>query len=265
MGVFKVFLLSSLVLYLVFIRSAFNNPLYSAPLHLSPPENSDDSPTNLTHLLFGILGSEKAWPSRRGYTESWWRPNVTRGYLILDAPPGGELLPWPSTSPPYRVSHDISQLLLEMHHVAPVQARMVHGIMEVFRMRHEGVRWVVMGDDDTMFLVDNMVEILAKYDHTKYYYFGGHSDFIYSNYLFSFNQGFGGAGLIFSYPLAEALANDIYGCLNRHHYSNSADFITMHCIADLGVNLSPLKGFHQVSKNIHYLTRITLIFGHIIP
>lgn len=49
-----------------------------------------------------------------------------------------------------------------------------------------------------------------------------------------------------SYPLAKALANDMENCLRRHAKINSADLITMLCIADFGVNLSPHKGIHQI-------------------
>lgn len=108
-----------------------------------------------------------------------------------------------------------------------------------------------MGDDDSIFFIDNMVNVLREYDHTKYYYLGGQSEFIFSNFLFSFNQGFGGAGLIFSYPLAKALAQDMRNCLRRYARleSYSADHVTMMCIADIGVNLSPQKGIHQVIIN----------------
>uniref|UniRef100_M1CXX1 Fringe n=1 Tax=Solanum tuberosum TaxID=4113 RepID=M1CXX1_SOLTU len=204
-------------------------------------------PTNLNHLLFGLLGSEEAWHFRKEYIESWWRPNKTRGYLFLDvAPTGDDLLPWSSSSPPYRVSDNITQLIEETKHVAPTMARMVHGIMEVFREDHEGVRWVVMGDDDSIFFVDNMVDVLARYDHTKYYYLGGQSEFIMSNHWYSFNQAFGGAGFILSYPLAKAMSKYIESCLRRYPFLRSADQITMVCISDVGVILTPLKGSHQI-------------------
>ncbi|KAK6164121.1 hypothetical protein DH2020_000985 [Rehmannia glutinosa] len=124
--------------------------------------------------------------------------------------------------------------------------RMVHGILELFREEHEDMRWIVMGDDDSIFFVDNIVDVLAEYDHTKYYYLGWHSESVISNYWFSFNQAFGGGGIVLSYPLAKALVRDMDGCLIRYAQSSSADLITMTCIADIGVNLTPHKGIHQV-------------------
>ncbi|XP_011080435.1 uncharacterized protein LOC105163691 [Sesamum indicum] len=203
-----------------------------------------DSRTNLSHLVFGLVGSEQAWHHRKAYIESWWRPNGTRGYLFLDKAPSPGLLPWPETSPPYRVSDDLKELLNKSEIRAQ---RMVHGIMEVLReVDYENFRWLVMGDDDSIFFVDNMVDVLATYDHTKYYYLGGNSEFILSNYLFSFNQAFGGGGIILSYPLAKALARDMENCLRRYVFLNSADNTTRACIADIGANLSPQKGNHQI-------------------
>lgn len=240
-----------------------------------PPETAA---TDLTHLVFGLIGSEGAWHHRRHYIESWWRPNSTRGMLYLDtAPTGDDLLPWSAASPPYRVSDNLTEFLQETNAVAPIMIRMVHGIMEVMRdVVDDGkVRWVVMGDDDSIFFVDNIVDVLAQYDHTKYYYLGGPSEFIMSNFWFSFNQGFGGAGFMLSYPLARALANDMDSCLRRYAHLNSADLITMVCIADVGVNLSPQKGIHQIDLrgdisgllSSHYKSPIMSLhhFDHIEP
>lgn len=215
---------------------------------------SADSPTNISHLVFGIVGSEGAWHHRKGYGETWWRPNVTRGYVYLDIPPTGDLLPWSSASPPYRVSEDLSELIKEINPAAPIVTRVVHAILEIFREEdHESFRWLVMGDDDTIFLVDNMVDVLAKFDHTKYYYIGGISECLNPNFFFSFNMGFGGAGFVLSYPLAKAFANNVESCLRRYPQLITGDIIEMSCIADIGVNLSPHKGLHQVklySQNV---------------
>lgn len=201
------------------------------------------APTNLSHLVFGLVGSEKAWHHRKPYIESWWRPNVTRGFLFLDKAPTSGLLPWSPASPSYKISDDMTKLLNKTD-VTP--QRIIHAITEVYREDHENMRWLVMGDDDSIFFLDNIVDVLAQYDHTKYYYLGGHSEFILSNYWFSFSQGFGGAGFILSYPLAKALAEDMENCLRRYRHLNAADLTTMSCVADIGVSLTALKGIHQV-------------------
>ncbi|KAI8526154.1 hypothetical protein RHMOL_Rhmol13G0287000 [Rhododendron molle] len=122
----------------------FFSPLQSilSPSQTTPPPPIDhNSPTNINHLVFGLVGSLKAWRHRKAYIESWWRPNVTRGYLYLDTAHTEELLPWSAASLPLRVSDDISELVQESGHVAPIMVRMVHAILEVYREGDQGVRW----------------------------------------------------------------------------------------------------------------------------
>ncbi|KAK1372885.1 Galactosyltransferase [Heracleum sosnowskyi] len=256
----KIIAVSVMLIYLTSIFFLSNNQLnfptskFLSPFLLKLPSSltsrySENSPTEIKHLMFGLLGSAKAWKHRYSYIESWWRPNITRGYLYLDSNPPSKFFPWSPSSPPFKISDDISKLLKETKHVAPIMVRMVHAIHEIFRDDHEGVRWFVMGDDDSIFFVDNWVDVLGKYDHTKYFYIGGQSETILSNFYYSFNQGFGGAGFALSYPLAKALANNMDDCLRRYPYLNSADLITMSCIADLGVSHTAQKGIHQIDLN----------------
>lgn len=253
----KIIAVLVIILYLSSIFFLSNNQLsfrtcnFLSPLLLKFPSSitsryPDNSPTDIKHLMFGLLGSAKAWKHRYSYIESWWRPNITRGYLYLDKNPSPDFFPWSPSSPPLKISEDIIKLLHETKPVAPIMVRMVHAIYEIFREDHEGVRWFVMGDDDSIFFVDNWVDVLGKYDHTKYFYVGGQSETILSNFYYSFNQGFGGAGFALSYPLAKALAGNMEDCLRRYHYLNSADLITMSCIADLGVSHTAQRGIHQV-------------------
>ncbi|VFR02931.1 unnamed protein product [Cuscuta campestris] len=249
----KALLLLSPLLFLTVILMLPSSEIHYYPLSqkLVVGGGGDDhsGPTDLSHLVFGVLGSEKAWHHRKAYVESWWRPNATVGLLLLDKEPTGDLLPWSPFSPPYRVSDDVNRIMRETKHRNKRVARMVHGIMEVVRdapQPQQEVRWVVMADEDTVLLVDNLVALLAGLDHRKLYYLGGHSEFILSNYWFSFQQAFGGGGIVLSYPLARALSHGIMGCLKRYQNLNSADKTCSYCIADLGVSLSPQHGFHQI-------------------
>ncbi|CAA0805811.1 Protein of unknown function (DUF604 [Striga hermonthica] len=247
--IWKTLILLGIILYLLLVPliGTQNSALTLLGWSATPsPSSPAATRTNLTHIAFGLMGSVPTWPHRRAYLESWWRPNVTRGYVYLDRPPPPNLLPWPPTAPPYRVVDNLTDYYRRARPKKPLMPRMVHGILELFREEHDNVRWVVMGDDDSIFFVDNIADVLAEYDHTKYYYLGWHSETVISNHWFSFDQAFGGGGIVMSYPLAEALARDMDGCLVRYANSSSADLITMTCIADIGVNLTPHKGIHQV-------------------
>lgn len=246
----KFLLISILLTYIFFISLPTNfTPFITPTLLFGFKSNSNpvDSPTTLSHLAFGLIGSNSAYRHRKSYIESWWRANATRGYLYLDKAPDSDLLPWSPASPLYRVSQDLTDFLNETKAAVPISIRVINGIMEAFKDNdNENLRWLVMGDDDTLFFVDNLVDVLGKYDHRKFYYFGTPSDFIMSNFWFSFNQGFGGAGFVLSYSLAKTLANDMPNCLRRVAQIRSSDLMTMACVADFGVNLSPHNGFHQI-------------------
>ncbi|PHU29129.1 hypothetical protein BC332_01222 [Capsicum chinense] len=129
----------------------------------------------------------------------------------------------------------------------PFAIRMVRVIEETFMLHHgPGVRWYVMADDDTVLMIDNLVNVLTKYDHTKYYYVGMNSECIVSNFGNSFQMAFGGAGYALSYPLAQAVAKNMDTCIKRYPYLYGSDHILQACIADLGVTLTLEKGFHQI-------------------
>ncbi|KAK6141542.1 hypothetical protein DH2020_024715 [Rehmannia glutinosa] len=226
-----------------FFAPFLKNAQFSSSNSTTTEKETISTPTNLSHLVFGLVGSENAWHHRKAYIESWWRPNITRGFLFLDKSPTGDLLPWSPASPDYKISDDLTKFLNKNDVTAQ---RIIHAIMEVYREDHENLRWLVMGDDDSIFFLDNIVDVLSKYDHTKYYYFGGHSEFILSNYWYSFSQGFGGAGFILSLPLAKALAREMENCLIRYRHLKAADQTTMSCIADIGVSLTALHGIHQI-------------------
>ncbi|THG23415.1 hypothetical protein TEA_017515 [Camellia sinensis var. sinensis] len=219
-------------------------------LWVSPPQPnittvSPSSPTTINHIVFGLVGSVGGWRDRKNYIESWWKPNITRGYLYLDVPPPADLLPWPSSSPPYRISEDNTKILEITKHDATM-VRIARGILETFREGDKGVRWYMMGDDDSIFFIDNIVEVLDKYDHTKYVYIGGHSESALPNFIHSYEMGFGGAGVVFSYPLVAALVPKLDDCIKRYPFIFAADQMWQSCLADLGVYLNAQKGIHQI-------------------
>ncbi|XP_052206959.1 uncharacterized protein LOC127811256 [Diospyros lotus] len=212
---------------------------------VSSYQDESESRTNISHIVFGLVGSVNGWRDRRPYIEAWWQPNVTRGYLYLDVTPPEDLLPWPSSSPPFRVSEDNSKILEITKHDATM-VRIARGLLETFREGDEGVRWIVMGDDDSIFFLENMVEVLSKHDHNEYVYIGGHSESILPNVIHSFDMGFGGAGVAFSYPLAAAVVPRLDDCIKRYPMIYAADQMWQSCLADLGVYLTAQKGIHQI-------------------
>lgn len=171
---------------------------------------------------------------------------MSRGFVFLDRPPT-EHLPWPPSHPPYRVSDDNSRYKEYNRHRIPSAIRMARVIEETFKAeRGEEARWYVMTDDDTVLFVDNLVGVLSKYDHNKYFYVGMNSECFVCNVVHSFGMAFGGGGYALSYPLAKAVAENMDLCLKRYPFLYGSDLILQSCIADLGVSLTQEPGFHQV-------------------
>ncbi|KAL4298172.1 hypothetical protein GQ457_12G026270 [Hibiscus cannabinus] len=250
----KLLALSSLIL-LIFYTLLYNPPCKEIAAVMSPMELklSNETtepvhyPTNISHVKFVLVGCTKTWPRRRPYTEAWWRPNRTRGNIFMDLPPPKEFLPWPETSPPFRLNSDATQLPVYPKLANPIEARIFRSVLDSFNLGdNQGVRWFVMADDDTVFFVDNLVEVLAKYDHTEHYYVGMYSESVISNFLFAFDMAYGGAGYALSYSLVEQLAPLMNDCLERYPFSHTSDHLTSSCLFDLGISLTVERGVHQV-------------------
>ncbi|GJZ57310.1 putative ARF guanine-nucleotide exchange factor GNOM-like protein [Tanacetum coccineum] len=211
----------------------------------SSPEASEP-PTDISHVLFGIGGSVHTWEERRRYSELWWQPGRTRGFVWLDENPDMEVFSDPN-SPPFKVSEPLT---LENVGSGPA-VRIARIVLESFRLRLPDVRWFVMGDDDTVFFPENLISVLSKYDHRKMYYVGGSSESVEQDVLHSYDMAFGGGGFAISYPLAVELARIFDGCLDRYRYFYGSDQRVWACVSELGVSLTKERGFHQVNVTSH--------------
>ncbi|XP_048504191.1 uncharacterized protein LOC104900444 [Beta vulgaris subsp. vulgaris] len=255
-NLYKPLIFTGLFLFLFYTLLSNRDHLDLSPQYLAKlrqtlytnhqPKDTND-PTNISHIVIGIASSIKSWKSRKSYIESWWQPNVTKGYVFLDGEPT-YYRPWPSSSPPYRIYENTDIYKPYDRHPMKSAIRMVRVIVEIFREAHndQGIRWFVMADDDTIFFLDNLMEMLQKYDHKKYYYIGENSECVLSNFANSFEMAFGGAGYAISYPLAEVLVKNMDVCIKRYPYVYGSDHLMQSCIADLGVSLTHEKGFHQI-------------------
>ncbi|KAL5973443.1 hypothetical protein ACLOJK_030093 [Asimina triloba] len=206
--------------------------------HLST--NTNESTTNLNHIVFGLAGSVKTSRSRGQYAELWWRPNITRGFVWLDQAPN---YPWPSSSPPFRVSEEVPHAF---NREKKSVVRLARTILESFRAETANVRWYVMGDDDTVFCLDNLQEVLSKYDYKKHFYIGGISESMSQNTANSFGMAFGGAGYALSFSLVKTLASFLDDCLKRYQDLFTSDHFIYSCVTEMGVSLTREPGFHQI-------------------
>lgn len=227
------------------LHSAFSKQdrWFPLPEHLHVFQNDsvvDSGPTNISHILFGIAGSAKTWHNRSNYSKLWWDPNTSRGFVWLDKKPHlshlDKLMPY-----------QISQGWTRFRHVHSASAvRIARIVFESFRLGLPNVRWFVMGDDDTVFFPENLVTVLAKYDHNQLYYIGGNSESVEQDVMHSYNMAFGGGGFAISYALAAQLARIMDGCLSRYYYFYGSDQRVWACVHEIGVTLTRESGFHQL-------------------
>lgn len=199
--------------------------------------------TNVSHILFGIGGSAQSWDTRRLFSDLWWKPNITRGYVWLEEKPNQ---PWPETSPPYKVSEDTSRFKYTCSFGSPSAVRIARIVKESFELGLDNVRWFVMGDDDTVFFVENLITVLGKYDHNQMYYIGSNSESIDQDVEHSYTMAYGGGGFAISYPLAAELVKILDGCIDRYAEFYGSDSKVQGCIGEIGVPLTKEPGFHQV-------------------
>ncbi|CAN6710213.1 unnamed protein product [Malus baccata var. baccata] len=205
-----------------------------------PEPEPKPEPTNISHILFGIGASLTTWHDRSRSGELWWDPNTTRGFVWLDAKPKNEKDF--SGSIPYRVSEDWTRFRYSNSQSAVRIARIVY---ESFKVGLPNVRWFVMGDDDTVFFTENLVSVLARYDHNRMYYIGGNSESVEQDVMHAYEMAFGGGGFAISYPLAARLVEMMDGCLERYYNFYGSDQRVWACVSEMGVPLTKHGGFHQ--------------------
>ncbi|XP_019465004.1 PREDICTED: uncharacterized protein LOC109363257 [Lupinus angustifolius] len=198
--------------------------------------------TELNHIVFGIAASSNLWNQRKEYIKVWWKPNKTRGVVWLDqkvSTKANEGLPQT------RISQDTTKFKYTNHQGQRSALRISRVVSETLRLGLKDVRWFMMGDDDTVFVVDNLVRVLSKYDHTQFYYIGSSSESHVQNIHFSYTMAYGGGGFAISYPLAKELARMQDRCIQRYPALYGSDDRMHACMAELGVPLTRETGFHQ--------------------
>jgi len=165
------------------------------------------------------------------------------------------------TLPPVIVSKDVSRFPYNFPGGLRSAIRVARVVKETVDRGDKDVRWFVFGDDDTVFFVDNLVTVLSKYDHRKWFYVGSNSEFYDQNVRYSFDMAFGGGGFAISASLAKVLAKVLDSCLMRYSHMYGSDSRIFSCVAELGVTLTHEPGFHQVIKewSFYYISCNNLI------
>lgn len=207
----------------------------------NPVRRESSNGTDLKHIVFGIASTARFWDSRKEYIKLWWRPKEMRGFVWVEKPVKGK----DSSLPALRISGNTSHFKYTNKQGHRSAIRISRIVSETFRMGFPDAHWFVMGDDDTVFVADNLVRVLSKYDHRKFYYIGSLSESHLQNIFFSYSMAYGGAGFAISYPLAKALESMQDQCIQRYPGLYGSDDRMQACMSELGVPLTKEPGFHQ--------------------
>ncbi|XP_065875881.1 uncharacterized protein [Euphorbia lathyris] len=235
------------IIYLLVSISLVGSSKLTSQISFST-DNNVRAPTNLGHIVFGIASNEKAWTKKREYVKLWWKPEQMQGCVFLESMPTNEDYYNETTSslPPVCISEDTSRFRYTYRNGLRSAIRVARVVVETVALNHSNVRWYVFGDDDTLFIPDNLVKTLSKYDDRMWYYIGSNSEVYEQNRIFGFEMAYGGAGFAISYPLAKVLAKIFDSCIQRYPHLYGSDSRISSCLAELGVGLTREPGFHQV-------------------
>lgn len=201
--------------------------------------------TQLHHIVFGIAASANLWENRKNYIKLWWKPEQMRGFVWLDKTVSTDIEDQNSL-PQLKISTDTSKFGYTNKKGDRSALRLSRIVSETVRIGLNDVRWIVLGDDDTFFVPDNLLKVLSKYDHNQFYYIGSTSESHLQNIRFSYSMAYGGGGFAISYPLAKALEKMQDRCMMRYPELYGSDDRIQACMAELGVPLTKEIGFHQV-------------------
>ncbi|XXG43486.1 hypothetical protein AAC387_Pa01g3513 [Persea americana] len=205
--------------------------------------NSSSTETELHHIVFGIAASARLWEERKEYIKLWWKPNQMRGVVWVDKPL--ENSPNDDGLPSIKISGETSRFPYSNRQGRRSAIRISRIVSETLQLGLKDVRWFVMGDDDTIFVADNLLRVLSKYDHRQFYYIGSLSESHLQNIYLSYGMAYGGGGFAISYPLAVALHRMQDRCIRHYPALYGSDERIQACMAELGVPLTKELGFHQ--------------------
>ncbi|GBG75074.1 hypothetical protein CBR_g19587 [Chara braunii] len=248
-------------------------PLSSDAQSCSCPEQRK---LDMHGIVFGIASSSSMWKERQEFVKLWWKPGTTRGFVFVDETPEGVTQPTkkreqvsdvereglekeggnaaapapvvfvpPDPLPEIRVSENIDNFTQSQSPIVRASVRISRIVNELFRMNLPEVSWFVLGDDDTIFCIENLRDVLSRYDPSHMYYLGSASESHQQNMYFSSRMAYGGGGIAISYPLARALSDTQDSCLLRYSKLSTSDSYLHACISELGIQMTRVEGFHQ--------------------
>ncbi|XP_006659809.2 uncharacterized protein LOC102709196 [Oryza brachyantha] len=225
-----------------------------SPRRASSSATEQAPTTRMEHVVFGIASSRRTLPLRLPLLRLWLQAPA-RAYLFLDGPAPAAAAA--SLPPNLRVcvsSSDASRFPYTHPRGLPSAVRVARIAKELLQLeRPRGgstppppPRWLVLADDDTAFVLPNLLHTLSRYDWREPWYLGARSESAAQNAWHGFAMAYGGGGIAVSWPLAARLARVLDSCILRYPHLYGSDARIYACVAELGVELTHEPGFHQI-------------------
>ncbi|CAF0934527.1 unnamed protein product [Adineta ricciae] len=108
------------------------------------------------------------------------------------------------------------------------------------------IQWFAVGDDDTIWFVNNLLHVLRQHNSTDKIYLGNISTKRLQIKKHGAYYAYGGAGIVFSRSLALSYVQHRQQC-ERFYYTYGGDEMIGKCVVEeLGVNLTRDHHFHQM-------------------
>ncbi|KAL7749039.1 hypothetical protein RI367_005690 [Sorochytrium milnesiophthora] len=114
----------------------------------------------------------------------------------------------------------------------------------LYKSSPRDVQWFLLADDDTLWLPQNVLELLNKYDPSKPYYLGSVSESAHQARRIG-EIAFGGGGTALSRAMVEEVVPDYEKCLEKFKNIYGGDDRLGRCVAEAGYKLTREPGFNQ--------------------
>lgn len=118
---------------------------------------------------------------------------------------------------------------------------------KLIQNENQSIKWFAIGDDDTMWFIDNLLKTLEQYDSSKLIYLGNTSDKNETVQRHGNYYAYGGGGILLTKSLVSLLGNSFQLCRKKYSHMFGGDEMIGKCLTQiLNVNLTINKHFHQI-------------------
>ncbi|CAF2692526.1 unnamed protein product [Rotaria sp. Silwood2] len=122
-------------------------------------------------------------------------------------------------------------------------------IKDDMHIGRKNIQWFAVGDDDTVWFVNNLLDTLQQYNSSNLMYIGDISDKKSQVIRHGDYYAYGGGGILLSRPLAILFAQHTQDCKRFLHLYGGDEMIGK-CITEvLQVKLTRNKNFHQMDSS----------------